>query len=152
MLFFCFWKIGKPCLVDVSFSMYCFSLKLGALIPIPADSPPPPALSSNVSSFPGYIALRPSSLFTESPLVSNTKLSKLGTASSAWFSIWWKPRNDQVLTACSHNGVERELHPEARDLFPCHKWILLGKALPLSWPQFIHLWNHGWCKKSRRTL
>lgn len=33
--------------------MYCFFLKLGELIPIPADSPPPPALSSNnVSSFP----------------------------------------------------------------------------------------------------
>lgn len=37
-----------------------------------------------------------------------------------------------MLTECSHNRVERELHPEARDLFPCHNWILLGKRLPLS--------------------
>ena len=55
-----------------------FSLKLGELIPIPDDSPPPPALSSNVSPLPALL-LAPSFISTDwIPLASSIKLSDSG--------------------------------------------------------------------------
>lgn len=59
---------------------HIISVQLGELIPIPADSPPPPALSSNVSSCPALL-LAPSLVsIREVPLgVQNRALQTLAS-------------------------------------------------------------------------
>ncbi|ELV14153.1 Collagen alpha-1(XV) chain [Tupaia chinensis] len=57
-------------------------LQLGELIPIPADSPPPPALASNVSSFPALLLAAALPAFPNSLLLSSPTLSKPWMATS----------------------------------------------------------------------
>ena len=158
-----FWSENAQTVSSWCFTLnILFSLKLGELIPIPDDSPPPPALSSNVSALPALL-LAPSFTSTTAspwhPAPSSltpdcqpcrvhylAEAQKLPSAKRT-FSHWTAGTGGLV-------GVEEvALDPEAGDLpFLCHSWILLGKGLPFSWHQFIDLWKHGWHKQSRRTL
>lgn len=108
-----------------------FSLKLGELIPIPDDSPPPPALSSNVSRFPA-LPLTPSLTSTcWIPSASSIKLSRLWTASSAWFSIWQKPPNYQVPTERSHNSWRGSW---TQTLETCHSHVVAESSWAREFP------------------
>lgn len=108
-----------------------FSLKLGELIPIPDDSPPPPALSSNVSRFPA-LPLTPSLTSTcWIPSASSIKLSRLWTASSAWFTIWQKPQNYQVPTERSHNSWRGSW---TQTLETCHSHVVAESSWAREFP------------------